>query len=588
MAKRSTVAVVSGIVTAGRFATKAYEPSLMPRSTTDQGLVTGGALVAGFVAGATASFALDLLPRAIAKPLIKSAGLVVTGSRTASLLGRTADTIELVGPQRAGWLDLGSEVLTALAYSRVVQSKASAVTKLSATGALGASLVADTNASLTHRNDIPDRRYVATSAGIGVGSALGLGAMVGLIRLGGRLATLVARRRSTKAAMFAIGSAATAAGLGTAASSFVARRADRIAAGNRATEIAYGKPPDSVTVSGGPASEIPFSTLGLQGRRFVSCATPARTIEHTMGQPAEAQPVRVYVGVESAGTIEERVDLAIAELDRFGAFDLPRIVAACPSGTGYVNYIAIEAAELVSLGACATVAVQYGSLPSVLSLNKVAVAAETYQLLIERLRAEIDLRGSACELLAFGESLGALAGQTGVYNATRGTDDVVDRSLWVGTPMGSPLFDELTADGVPIFDSPDDLRSYTAGAPTPTVVLLSHDNDPVTKFSMEDAYRAPYWLTLDDRGRGTNPHQRWLPGITFLQGLIDTKNAATVVPGEFLSSGHDYRADLGTFVAVAYGFDSVTLEQMARVEGELRASEIARSEAISLGTIHDT
>ena len=29
------------------------------------------------------------------------------------------------------------------------------------------------------------------------------------------------------------------------------------------------------------------------------------------------------------------------------------------------------------------------------------------------------------------------------------------------------------------------------------------------------------------------PNQRWIPGVSFWQTLIDTKNAATVVPGEF-------------------------------------------------------
>ena len=107
----------------------------------------------------------------------------------------------------------------------------------------------------------------------------------------------------------------------------------------------------------------------------------------------------------------------------------------------------------------------------------------------------------------------------------------------------------------------------------------------MTKFTPTDLYRIPDWLRPADRGRGTNPHQRWLPGVSFFQGLIDTKNAATVIPGEFYSTGHDYRADLATFVKVAYGFDAVTDEQMERIEQRLRASEIARSDGIALGKI---
>jgi uncharacterized membrane protein len=95
----------------------------------------------------------------------------------------------------------------------------------------------------------------------------------------------------------------------------------------------------------------------------------------------------------------------------------------------------------------------------------------------------------------------------------------------------------------------------------------------------------PEWMMKPDRGRGVNPSQRWLPGVAFWQGLIDTKNAATVVPGEFNSSGHDYRADLATFIRVAYRFDDVTDQQMERIEERLRSSEIDRSEKIGLGKV---
>jgi hypothetical protein len=82
-----------------------------------------------------------------------------------------------------------------------------------------------------------------------------------------------------------------------------------------------------------------------------------------------------------------------------------------------------------------------------------------------------------------------------------------------------------------------------------------------------------------------NPHQRWLPGIAFWQGLIDTKNAATVVPGEFKSTGHDYRADLAAFIRVACGFSDVTDDQMVSIEQKLRDSEIERASNIAEGKV---
>jgi uncharacterized membrane protein len=88
-----------------------------------------------------------------------------------------------------------------------------------------------------------------------------------------------------------------------------------------------------------------------------------------------------------------------------------------------------------------------------------------------------------------------------------------------------------------------------------------------------------------DRGRGVNQYQRWLPGVAFWQGLIDTKNAATVVPGEFKSTGHDYRADLASFIRVAFGFDDVTDQQMEGIEERLRVSEVERAESIAEGRV---
>ena len=117
------------------------------------------------------------------------------------------------------------------------------------------------------------------------------------------------------------------------------------------------------------------------------------------------------------------------------------------------------------------------------------------------------------------------------------------------------------------------------------VFFVNHDNDPVTKFTPKLAYVMPEWLKTAARGRGMDPHQRWLPGIAFWQGLIDTKNAATVVPGEFFSTGHDYRADLAECVRTAYGFSDTTDEQMVRIEARLRQSEITRADNISQGRV---
>ena len=59
---------------------------------------------------------------------------------------------------------------------------------------------------------------------------------------------------------------------------------------------------------------------------------PDLSIETVMGEPALAAPVQVFVGLDSAPTAQERVDLALAEMERTGAFDRSLLVLVSPTG----------------------------------------------------------------------------------------------------------------------------------------------------------------------------------------------------------------------------------------------------------------
>ncbi len=106
----------------------------------------------------------------------------------------------------------------------------------------------------------------------------------------------------------------------------------------------------------------------------------------------------------------------------------------------------------------------------------------------------------------------------------------------------------------------------------------------MTRFGLDLAYRRPSWLgSVDQRPPTVSPSQKWVPAVTFWQTAIDTKNAATVIPGEFKALGHDYRADLAQFVSAAYGLTDVTDDQMASIEARLRRSEVERAAKIADG-----
>lgn len=580
-------APLAGVLTGIRLATKSLEPSLMPRSAIDQGLIMAGSFATGFIAGSTSSVVLSVLPPVGESTMLRLGGVVVTGANAAGSLRDLGHKPAAPLDPASGWTEAGSDVLTGVALSGVPNVEHPAMGVISAV-AFTASTISDARSALKARDDQPDAKYLATATGTAIGAVAVVGALGAVVRVSGHIARRATGTSGFAGVLVSTAGAITAAGLlGVAARTAIGRVVGSIERGNRATEISYQDAPTDVTVSGGSDSLVPFDTLGLQGRRLVSVATSPSEIETVMGEEARTSPVRVFIGVDSADSPDERVELAIQELRRTGGFERSTIIAASPAGTGYVNYITVEAAELMSRGDVATVAIQYGSLPSMLSMGKVGAASDLYSKLIARLRSEIDSLDRDVRLFAYGESLGAQTGQNGVEIVWNGEDLPVDGSLWVGTPSGTSLFERLTAtDGLPVFDQPEQLIAYIdTGTAVPAATFLNHDNDPVASFAPGTFSTMPEWLKQPDRGRGVNPHQRWLPGVAFWQGLIDTKNAATVVPGEFKSTGHDYRADLATFVRIAYRFDDVTAQQMEQIEENLRSSEVERAENIGKGKL---
>ena len=131
-----------------------------------------------------------------------------------------------------------------------------------------------------------------------------------------------------------------------------------------------------------------------------------------MGEPAKATPAHVYVSLDAAPTAKERVDLALAEMERVGAFDRSLIMLVSPTGSGYVNYVATAAASYLTLGDLAAVTLQYSKRPSPLSLGKVKGAREQNRLLwLKILQRLHDRPGPRPKVVVFGESLGAHTSQ---------------------------------------------------------------------------------------------------------------------------------------------------------------------------------
>src|SRR5690606_12711411 len=102
--------------------------------------------------------------------------------------------------------------------------------------------------------------------------------------------------------------------------------------------------PSSPTKAGSTASLLRWEELGRAGREFVSTGPSAADIEALTGRAA-LEPIRVYVGLGAADTAEERARLALAELQRVGAFERSLLIVITPTGTGWIDPAAMDTVE---------------------------------------------------------------------------------------------------------------------------------------------------------------------------------------------------------------------------------------------------
>jgi uncharacterized membrane protein len=333
---------------------------------------------------------------------------------------------------------------------------------------------------------------------------------------------------------------------------------------------------------------VSFDSLSREGRRYVNMVLSRQEIEEVMGQPAVADPIRVFVGLDSAVEAEDRVDLLMDELVRTGAFERDVLCLASPTGSGYINYVLLEALEYMTLGNCATATMQYSLLPSPMSLNRTRLAVEQNRDLMHAVTGY--LRGmdpdARPKLVLFGESLGALTMQdVWRHRTVEAFDrDFVHSSIFLGTPSGTefakawrlnpakvdPEGKIIEVDDFGQFiDLPQEERERVRH------VLLSHYDDPIPKFGTNILLRRPWWLgPVDQRPPRVPKSTHWRPGVTFVLTGIDMVNAMEVIPGTFGRRGHDYREDIARFVTAIYDLP-VSAQQLLDIERALRERELA-------------
>ena len=175
------------------------------------------------------------------------------------------------------------------------------------------------------------------------------------------------------------------------------------------------------------------------------------------GRAGATNPVRAYVGLESAPSEQERVDLAMRELERTGAFDRSWLMVASPTGTGYVNYAAASILEFLTRGDCASVAMQYSARPSPLSLDRVKEGRLHTRMLCKAIaeRCAQCPAERAAEGLAVRREPGRVD-EPGRFRRSRNagprSTPAIDYAIWIGTPHFSKWKERVLYDDRPDVD----------------------------------------------------------------------------------------------------------------------------------------
>ncbi len=503
----------AGLVTGLFFLTISLLPSLLPRDAVVQGIISGVSLALGYGLGASASTLYRYLRIPRVPPTARAVALTLS-------VGAVLTLAVLAVWKQVGWQNeirrlYGMEPIGPSGWPLIL-----AVTLLVA--ALLLVLARGVRAAFGRLRRVLARRLSRELSSL----------------LGGVVVVVVA---------WALFTGVLVNGFFAAANALSAPPDSAIRPGSSA--------PTSPLRSGGPGSLVDWRQLGMEGRRFVSGGPTVDEINAVSGGGAKL-PVRVYVGLKSADTVQERARLVVEELKRTGAFDRKVLVVATTTGTGYLDRNGTDPLEFMWNGDTAIAGVQYSYLPSWISLlaDQEAVK-ETSQAVFQAVQGYWSTLPptSRPRLYLYGLSLGSY-GVESILGSINMINEPIDGALLVGPPFVNPVHAQLVANRDP--GSPAWLPIYGRGrtvrftaeqnglnrSPStwgPTrIVYLQHASDPVVFFDQDLAFSPPEWLRDGQRGPDVSPQMGWFPIVTMVQVLLDLPGAGNVPMGY----GHLYSA----------------------------------------------
>ena len=285
------------------------------------------------------------------------------------------------------------------------------------------------------------------------------------------------------------------------------------------------------------------------------CACSLGKASGTITKSAK-KPIRIYAGLNSAESIDERARLVLAEMKRVGAFERSLLVVVTPTGTGWIDPAAADPFEALHSGDTAIVGMQYSYLMSPLALLvEPDQAPESAKALVNTVYEHWrQLPPEARpKLYLHGLSLGSYGSENALSPMTM-IDDPINGALWSGPTFGNPHWSELTnnrnSDSPAWLPRIGDGRTArftnqinALGIPGSSwsrtrLIFLQYPSDPITFFEVAAAFRPSEWM-VGKRAPDVLPSFTWYPLITMLQLAIDML-VCTDVPKGF---GHVIAAE---------------------------------------------
>ncbi|HVL20365.1 MAG TPA: alpha/beta-hydrolase family protein [Amaricoccus sp.] len=305
--------------------------------------------------------------------------------------------------------------------------------------------------------------------------------------------------------------------------------------------------PTDPTKTGSAASLVRWEGIGRAGRDFIASGPTASAITAETGAPAQ-EPIRVYVGLNSAEGADARAALALRELIRVGAFDRSVLVVVTPTGTGWMDPAAMDTLEFLHHGDTAIVGQQYSYLTSWISLlaepgNSAEAGRALFRAVYQHwTHLPKDHRPT---LYLQGLSLGAY-GSDQSFRLHEVLADPFNGAVWSGPPFSTPGWWSATAEREP--GSPEWLPRFGDGSVIRftnqenhtelpgavwgplRIVYLQYASDPITFFDPNAIWRKPDWMNAPV-GPDVSPYLSWYPVVTFLQLTLDMAIALAVPIG---------------------------------------------------------